>query len=115
MRPVQPLIAIALSALCAACSNGTESADANRPAGSGAAAPPPAGSGARGITWATSAGGLDWQGDIVLITCPPNGTAHNVWGHDVYTGDSSVCTAAVHRSAITLERGGPITVARLPG
>ncbi|WP_170182025.1 LCCL domain-containing protein [Phreatobacter stygius] len=33
----------------------------------------------------------------------------SVWGMDVYTGDSSVCKAAVHAGAIT-RRGGQVTV-----
>jgi hypothetical protein len=47
--------------------------------------------------------------------CPPNGTAHTVWGTDVYTDDSSVCTAAVHAGLISLERGGTFTVSNAPG
>ncbi|HJU87345.1 MAG TPA: LCCL domain-containing protein, partial [Gemmatimonadota bacterium] len=43
-------------------------------------------------------------------TCPPNGTAGPVWGTDVYTDDSSVCTAAVHAGLITLAGGGTVTI-----
>lgn len=33
-----------------------------------------------------------------------------VWGSDVYTDDSSICTAAVHAGAITLEEGGEVVI-----
>jgi hypothetical protein len=33
-----------------------------------------------------------------------------VWGTDAYTCDSSICSAAVHAGAISLEKGGPVTV-----
>lgn len=45
-------------------------------------------------------------GTGVVVTCPPNGSAGIVWGTDVYTNDSSICTAAVHAGLITLQRGG---------
>ena len=38
-----------------------------------------------------------------------------LWGTDVYTGDSSICTAAVHAGVITLDRGGLVTVELRPG
>lgn len=47
--------------------------------------------------------------------CPAGGEPHTVWGADVYTDDSSVCTAAVHAGAITLEDGGEVTVEIRPG
>ncbi len=43
------------------------------------------------------------------IQCPAGGTPRTVWGTTFYTDDSSICTAAVHRGAITLESGGPVT------
>jgi len=62
------------------------------------------------------AGSLDWpETHVATITCPPNGTVHSAWGHGLYTGDSSVCTAAVHAGLITLERGGTVTVEQRPG
>ena len=51
----------------------------------------------------------------VDYVCPAGGTAHSVWGTDVYTDDSSVCTAAVHAGVITLEEGGTVTIEIRPG
>ena len=63
---------------------------------------------------------MDWntrgeshRGDVgtrYTYTCPPNGTIGPVWGTDVYTDDSSVCTAAVHAGLITLAGGGTVTI-----
>ena len=38
-----------------------------------------------------------------------------IWGVDVYTADSSICTAAVHAGIITMEEGGEVTVEFRPG
>jgi hypothetical protein len=38
-----------------------------------------------------------------------------VWGTDVYTDDSSVCTAAVHVGKITIDAGGPVEIEIRPG
>jgi hypothetical protein len=38
-----------------------------------------------------------------------------VWGTDIYTLDSSICTAAVHAGKIKLESGGPVTIEMRPG
>jgi hypothetical protein len=38
-----------------------------------------------------------------------------IWGNDVYTTVSSVCTAAVHAGVITLESGGEVTIEMKPG
>jgi len=38
-----------------------------------------------------------------------------VWGTDVYTDDSSVCTSAVHAGLITLASGGSVTIEMRPG
>ena len=63
------------------------------------------------ITWSTGASFL--QQDVGLrytFICPPGGNAGTVWGSDVYTADSSVCTAAVHAGKITLDQGGTVTI-----
>jgi hypothetical protein len=70
-------------------------------------------------------GGTDWgataaafrgrNGTRVTYTCPSYGTARTVWGTDVYTDDSSVCTAAVHAGLITLAGGGHVTIEIQPG
>lgn len=48
-------------------------------------------------------------------TCPGNETARGIWGTDIYTDDSSVCTAAVHAGRISLLSGGTVMIAILPG
>jgi hypothetical protein len=44
------------------------------------------------------------------FVCPPGGQAYTVWGTDIYTDDSSVCTAAVHTGLINFEEGGEVVV-----
>ena len=38
-----------------------------------------------------------------------------MWGSEVYTDDSSICTAAVHQGLITFADGGSVTIEILPG
>jgi hypothetical protein len=57
--------------------------------------------------------GMD--GEQFEYDCPAGGEPFNVWGTDLYTDDSSVCTAAVHAGAITLEEGGAIVIEIRPG
>ena len=72
------------------------------------AAPPGA---TMAIDWATSGRTLNGTtGDTRVVSCPPDGSQQAVWGNGIYTGDSSLCTAAVHAGLITLERGGTVTV-----
>ncbi|HYO45703.1 MAG TPA: LCCL domain-containing protein [Gemmatimonadota bacterium] len=74
------------------------------PAVAGAGPPVPA-------DWNTR--GESHRGEVgtrYTYTCPPNGTVGPVWGTDVYTDDSSVCTAAVHAGLITLVSGGAVTI-----
>ncbi len=47
--------------------------------------------------------------------CPAGGDPAVAWGEDVYTDDSSVCTAAVHAGVITIEKGGTVTIEIRPG
>ena len=71
---------------------------------------------APGVTWSSNAG--DYQGRngvIVRYDCPPNGSAGNIWGTDVYTDDTSVCTAGVHVGRIDLRGGGPVIIEILAG
>lgn len=55
------------------------------------------------------------NGSSFTQVCPPNGTLASVWGTDVYTDDSSICSAAVHAGQITLAQGGQVTVFVHPG
>jgi len=66
---------------------------------------------AKPTTWETTATSLN-SSDVHLFTldCPPGGAFHSVWGSDIYTADSSICTAAVHSGLITFEQGGPVTI-----
>jgi hypothetical protein len=57
--------------------------------------------------------GMD--GQPVDYECPAGGPVDQVWGTDVYTDDSSVCTAAVHAGVITQEEGGSVTIEIRPG
>jgi hypothetical protein len=68
------------------------------------------------ITWSTSGATFDQKaGKTYRFSCPPEGTAGAVWGSDIYTADSSICTAAVHAGKITLDKGGDVTVEFGPG
>lgn len=51
----------------------------------------------------------------LAFSCPASGIAYTVWGTDVYTDDSSICTAAVHAGAITRADGGNVTIEIRPG
>lgn len=62
--------------------------------------------------------GVSLRGEVgqnIPVACTAGGRAHSVWGHGVYTGDSSVCTAAVHAGLITFARGGTVTMELRPG
>ncbi len=56
-------------------------------------------------------------GERFTYDCPPADESRldTIWGTDVYTDDSSVCTAAVHAGAITFEDGGEVTIEIAPG
>ncbi len=77
---------------------------------------PPASTGnGKFTTWeekATSLGGA--AGQMFTLACEPGGTAHSVWGSDVYTSDSSICTAAVHSGLVTFQQGGTVTIELRP-
>jgi LCCL domain len=75
---------------------------ANAPASSEPGKPTP---------WEANADSLNGKdGETMTLACSPNGTLHNVWGSDIYTADSSICSAAVHSGLITLEQGGTVTI-----
>lgn len=67
-------------------------------------------------SWSESAASLDGSpGDRFELTCPPNGDPRALWGSDIYTSDSSICTAAVHAGLIDLAEGGTVTLELRPG
>ncbi|MEA2623574.1 MAG: hypothetical protein QOH61_2484 [Chloroflexota bacterium] len=122
------LSAVLLVAALAACSSnpaGTARASAKASVdtggpGAGVTAPPnvslPAGVGQVQVPgdvdpWALSALDYDGQsGTRYGYWCPPGGTPRTIWGTDLYTHDSSVCTAGVHAGAITLQTGGFVVI-----
>ncbi len=68
------------------------------------------------IEWTTSASGFKEEtGKTYKFLCPPNGAEAIIWGSDVYTADSSICTAAVHAGIINIKDGGEVTIEFRPG
>lgn len=55
------------------------------------------------------------MGKRITYNCPAGGTLYDVWGTDIYTNDSSVCTAAVHSGLITTQYGGAVTIEIIAG
>lgn len=55
------------------------------------------------------------DGQRIAYTCSADGTLGSVWGTEVYTDDSSVCSAAVHAGLITVEDGGRVVIEIAPG
>jgi LCCL domain len=69
-----------------------------------------------GSDWnATAASFRGKNGTQVSFLCPADGRPATAWGTDVYTDDSSVCTAALHTGAITIADGGTVTIEIRPG
>jgi hypothetical protein len=66
---------------------------------------------AQQIDWRTNAASLRGSSgrDFTLI-CPPNGSLATVWGTDIYTDDSAICSAAAHSGLIDLRGGGQVTI-----
>src|SRR6185369_6390652 len=72
------------------------------PNSSPAAAPASADGSAKPAAWETTATSLNEAvGQTMRLDCSTNGTLHSVWGSDIYTSDSSICSAAVHSGLIT--------------
>jgi hypothetical protein len=68
------------------------------------------------IEWSTSAGNLRGRLDQdFTFNCPSGGQTGSLWGTDLYTDDSSICTAAAHSGLITVRDGGIITIRIKPG
>jgi LCCL domain len=69
-----------------------------------------------GSSWDNNAAAFrTFVGARFLYNCPANGTLRTVWGTDIYTDDSGVCTAAVHAGLIKLKTGGKVTIEMLDG
>jgi len=68
------------------------------------------------IAWSTTANQFKQDpGQTYTFECPKGGSPIAIWGSDVYTADSSICTAAVHMGKITLLDGGQVTIEMRPG
>jgi hypothetical protein len=79
-------------------------------------APPSSAGAGTPTTWDTNASSLNGaDGQTFTLACSPGGAAHAVWGSDIYTADSSICTAAVHSGLITYQQGGTVTIELRPG
>jgi hypothetical protein len=77
--------------------------------GGGTAQTPTAQSGGSG--WGANATALRGRnGQRFSFACEANGHLSSVWGTDIYTDDSRVCSAAVHAGFITLQSGGTVTI-----
>ncbi|MEL6443622.1 MAG: LCCL domain-containing protein [Bacteroidota bacterium] len=75
---------------------------------------------------ATEEGEIEWLQNAVpyrdrgvgarlRFDCAAGGSLRTVWGTDLYTDDSSICTAAVHAGAITQATGGSVVIELRPG
>ena len=62
------------------------------------------------IEGAVACGGADSLavGDVMLCTCASDAMSGSVWGSDVYTSDSSVCAAARHAGAVSINGGAVV-------
>ncbi len=69
---------------------------------------------ARSIGWGTDGASVVSNGTTAIVVCSGGGSAGSVWGTDIYTSDSSVCTAAVHAGVIGWG-GGVVQVTGMPG
>jgi hypothetical protein len=73
--------------------------------------------GSQQISWSTDATSLRGRnGQRFSFSCPAGGSiSGRIWGTDVYTDDSSICTAAVHAGIISAARGGTVAIEIRPG
>ncbi len=61
--------------------------------------------------WSTIAADLRGRdGEQFRFECPTEGSAASIWGIELYTDDSSVCTAAVHVGLLSFEDGGEVVI-----
>lgn len=72
---------------------------------------------ASAIDWGTQPNNLGLTpGMSKLVTCPADGRiSSRLWGTDIYTDDSSICTAAVHAGLIRVDNGGTVLVEGMAG
>lgn len=93
-----------------------EDSGGGRVADNSTSGPPSSAAEGKPTTWQANASSLNGtDGKTFTLACSPGGTAHSVWGSDIYTTDSSICTAAVHSGLATYENGGTVTIEVRPG
>jgi hypothetical protein len=117
------LAAIAMGSGCSKLKNdgssgggGQTASDNSNPVSSSDAAPPTSTGNGTLTAWTANATSLKGAvGQTFTLACSPEGTAHSVWGSDIYTADSSICTAGVHSGLINLQQGGTVTIELRPG
>jgi hypothetical protein len=85
----------------------TSSDNSNTPPG-----PPSSAGEGTPTTWEALKG---TDGQTFTLACAPGGAEHSVWGSDIYTADSSICTAGVHSGLINYQQGGAVTIELRPG
>lgn len=113
MRRLPLLSLLAVGGLLAGCSAATDVMNTARTA---AGAAQTAGIAPVRASWETTADQFRSRtGARITYQCPAGGQPGNIWGTDVYSDDSSVCTAGVHVGAITLARGGNVVIQIRPG
>jgi hypothetical protein len=103
---------------CAKLKNGNSdsSGSGGHTSSSSPSTPPSSNAAGKPTTWEASATSLNGkEGETLTLACSPGGAAHSVWGSDIYTSDSSICTAAVHSGLITYQQGGTVTIELRPG
>lgn len=67
------------------------------------------------VTWTTGGGKwVGYWGRRESVLCPRDGHIEGAWGTDIYTDDSSICTAAVHAGLVTTKDGGTVTIEMRP-
>jgi LCCL domain len=67
------------------------------------------------IAWTTGAGKwVGYWGRREAVRCPARGSLQSAWGTDIYTDDSSICTAAVHAGLLSSNAGGTVTIEMRP-
>ncbi len=68
------------------------------------------------VDWSSNAVAFRGQNGLrVKYDCPAGGTLGSPWGTDIYTDDSSVCSAAVHYGRIGPVAGGSVVIEIRPG
>jgi phage baseplate assembly protein gpV len=119
LRSVRPrLLALAIVPLALLASCGGDDEPEETPTTTTTTTEAPAGGGTDDVAeaWRRNATELrDRVGEQVDLECPAGGRLGAVWGSNVYTDDSSICSAAVHAGLITVEEGGEVTIEVLEG